>query len=63
MYLFGIVAVLLILDVIFMLPTTIVSSSILRRTEREISSENVSNELLNYIALLNYIFILGWTIA
>ena len=41
-YLFGIVALLVTLDVIFMLPTTVVSSAILRREEEEISSDEVS---------------------
>ena len=41
-YLFGIVALLVTLDVIFMLPTTVVSSAILRREEEEISSDKVS---------------------
>jgi len=42
-YLFGIVGVLLILDIVFMLPPTIISSSILRRKEKELEGENVSN--------------------
>ena len=44
-YLFGIVALLLILDVIFMLPPTIISSAILRREEQELSGDKVSNKL------------------
>ena len=47
-YLFGFVALLLILDMIFMLCTTLISSAILRRKERELSSNNVSNEMIIY---------------
>ena len=35
-YLFGIVSVLLGCDIVFMLPPTIISSSMLRREEREL---------------------------
>ena len=42
-YLFGIVAVLLVFDIVFMIPTTAVSSAILRREERELEGANVSN--------------------
>ena len=41
-YLFGIVAVLLILDIIFLLPPTIISNAILRRHEKELEGKNVS---------------------
>ena len=41
-YIFGIVAVLLVWDIVFMLPPTIISSSILRREERELEGKNVS---------------------
>ena len=42
-YLFGIVAVLLLLDIVFMIPTTVVSSAVLRREEKELEGENVSD--------------------
>ena len=42
-YLFGIVATLLILDVIFMLFTTSFSSAILRREEKELEGDDVSS--------------------
>ena len=41
-YLFGVVAVLLVCDIVFMLPPTIISSSILRREERELEGRKVS---------------------
>ena len=61
-YLFGIVAVLLVLDVIFMLPTTIVSSAILRREQREVSGDNVSNKMIHYMTVL-VVYISGWRVA
>ena len=42
MYLFGIVAVLLLIDVVFMIPPTAISSAMLRREERELEGDNVS---------------------
>ena len=45
-YLFGIVAVLVVFDIIFMLPPTIISNSTLRREERELEGSNVSGQQL-----------------
>ena len=42
MYLFGIVAVLLLIDVVFMIPPTAISRAMLRREERELEGDNVS---------------------
>ena len=51
-YLFGIVLLLVTLDVIFMLPTTIISSAVLRREEEEISGDKVGSEMINCYKLL-----------
>ena len=42
-YLFGIVAILVLFDVVFMVPPTIVSKAILRREETELEGEKVSH--------------------
>ena len=47
-YLFGIVAFLLVLDIVFMIPTTVFSSAILRREERELEGANVSSHKYCY---------------
>ena len=43
-YLFGIVGALLVCDIVFMLPPTIISNSTLRREERELEGSNVSGQ-------------------
>ena len=48
-YLIGIVSVLLMLDIIFMLPPTIISSSILRIREKELEGKNVSSIYTNIL--------------
>ena len=58
LYLFAIVVVLLILDVIFMLPPTIISSSILKRKEREIISD-VSYKMIHCMAVQILFFRMG----
>ena len=47
-YLFGIVAALLGIDIVFMIPTTAVSSAILSREERELEGANVSSHKYCY---------------
>ena len=41
-YLFGIVGILVLVDVIFLIPTTAVSSARLRREEKEVEGKKVS---------------------
>ena len=41
MHLFGVVAVLVLIDTIIMIPSTVISSAVLRREEEEIEGDNV----------------------
>jgi len=46
-YLFGIVGVLILIDIIILTPPTAVSSAILRREQEEIEGEEVSEVLVS----------------
>jgi len=50
-YLFAIVAVLVLIDAIIMIPATAISSAVLRREQREIERDNVCSGKLNKIFL------------
>ena len=53
MYLFGFVGMLVLFDIIFMIPTTAVSSARLRRDQNEIEGNNVSIYIYIYIRTIN----------
>ena len=47
-YLFGIVGMLVLVDIIFSIPTTVVSSARLKRDYKETEGDDVSNNLAIY---------------
>ena len=58
-YLFGIVGILVLTDIVFLIPPTAVSSARLRREQKEIEGDNVSVSRSCYVCNLYYVCFIG----
>ena len=56
---FGIVGALVAVDIIFLIPSTAVSNSRLRREYEEIEGDNVSSFIVSYQLLIYYVYLIG----
>ena len=57
MYLFGIVGILVVVDIVFLIPVTVVLSSRLRREYEEIEGDEVSTLIVILPTMINVIVI------